>query len=78
MNAWFASLAIAALAMPSLPAEGKSIVTRVCGDTAARTVIPMEAPLPGTGDDHSCCKIGCHAANDRRKKADGTTDDSCC
>lgn len=71
MNRWLASLAIAALVMPPLPAQGKSIMVRMCGDTAARVVIPMGAPLSDHGDHQSCSKMGCHVACDRRKKADG-------
>jgi len=27
---------------------------------------------------HECCKKGCHAANDRRKKQQGQDEDGCC
>lgn len=71
-------LAIMILVMPPAPATAKSIMIGVCGESNVRISIPLKAPLPGEGDDHGCCKKGCHAANERRKKADGTTDDGCC
>lgn len=75
MKRWLANLAIAALVMPPLPTQGKSIIVRMCGDTAARAVIPMGAPLSDHGDEHGCSKMGCHVASDRRKKADGSPRD---
>lgn len=75
----FASLlAIAILIMPPAPATAKSIMVGFCGGGDMRISIPVKAPLPGEGGDHGCCKKGCHAANERRKKADGTSDDDCC
>lgn len=71
-------LAIMILVMPPAPATAKSIMIGVCGAGNARISIPLKTPLPGEGGDHGCCKKGCHAANERRKKADGTTDDGCC
>jgi hypothetical protein len=71
-------LAIMILVMPPAPATAKSIMIGVCGDGDVRISIPVKAPLPGERGDHGCCKKGCHAANERRKKADGTTDDGCC
>lgn len=71
-------LAITILVFPPTPATAKSIMVGVCGDGDMRSAIPFKTPLPGEGGDHGCCKKGCHAANDRRKKADGTTDDGCC
>lgn len=71
-------LAITILVMPPAPANAKSIMVGVCGEGNVRISIPIKAPLPGEGGNHSCCKKGCHAANERKKKADGTTDDGCC
>ncbi len=70
--------AIMILVMPPAPATAKSIMIGVCGAGNVRISIPLKTPLPGEGGDHGCCKKGCHAANERRKKADGTTDDGCC
>ena len=78
MNRFAALLAILILALPSVPAKGKSIMVGVCGEGDVRISIPVKAPLPGEGSEHGCCKKGCHAANDRKKKADGTDEDGCC
>ena len=78
MKRLIALFSAAILIAPPLPAAGKSIMVGVCGDNNVRISIPIKAPLPGKGDDHSCCKKGCHAANERKKKADGTDDDGCC
>lgn len=71
-------LAITILIMPPAPATAESIRVGVCGEGDMRISIPVKAPLPGEGGDHGCCKKGCHAANERKKKADGTTNDECC
>ena len=71
-------LAITILVMPPAPATPKSIMVGVCGEGDVRISIPVKAPLPGEGGNHGCCKKGCHAANERKKKADRTTDDGCC
>jgi hypothetical protein len=71
-------LAFTILVVPPKPVTAKSIVVGVCGEGDARISIPVKAPLPGEGGDHGCCKKGCHAANDRKKRLDGTTDDGCC
>ena len=73
-----ALFAIIILVAQPAPAIAKSIMVGICGDGAARVSIPVKTPLPGEGGNHGCCKKGCHAANERRKKADGTTNDGCC
>ena len=74
---WFATLlAIIILVMPPTPAVAKSIMVGVCG--AARISVPVKTPLPKENGDHGCCKKACHAASERRKKADGNIDDGCC
>ncbi len=78
MKRLIALFSAAILIVPAGAAAGKSIMVEVCGDSDARISIPVKAPLPGEGDDHSCCKKGCHAANERKKKADGTDGDGCC
>jgi len=70
--------AVTLLVVPPTPATAKSIMVGVCGEREARISIPIKSPLPGEGGDHGCCKKGCHVANERKKKADGTTDDGCC
>lgn len=73
-----ALLAITILVVPPAPATARSIRVGVCGDGDMRISIPVKAPLPGERDGHGCCKKGCHATNERRKKADGITDVRCC
>lgn len=70
--------AILILTLPPVPAQGRSIMVGVCGDGDIRVSIPFKQPLPGEGGNHSCCQKGCHAANERKKKADGTNEDDCC
>jgi hypothetical protein len=72
-----ALLSVAVLIAPPVQADAKSVMVGLCGGGNVRVSIPFKAPLPG-GDDHGCCKKGCHAANERKKKADGTDDDDCC
>ncbi len=78
MRRLVALLAATILITPPVPAAGESIMVGVCGGSNVRLTIPAKAPLPGEGDGHGCCKKGCHAANERKKKADGTDDDGCC
>lgn len=80
MKTCIALFSVAMLIVPPVPAAGKSIMAGVCGGGNVRISIPAKAPLPSEGDSHGCCKKGCHVANDRKKKADGTDDDDdgCC
>ena len=78
MKGLAALLAIMILILPPVPANARTVMAGVCGETNLRISIPVKAPLPGGGGDHSCCNKGCHAANERKKKADGTNDDGCC
>lgn len=78
MKRLMALLATAIIVMPPVPAQGKTIMVGVCGERDVRISIPVKPTLPMEGDGHGCCRKGCHAASERRKKADGQTDDSCC
>ncbi len=78
MKTYISIFSVAILIAPPVPAAGKSIMVSVCGDGNVRISIPVKVPLPGEGDSHGCCKKGCHAANERKKKSDGTDDDGCC
>jgi len=66
-------IAITIFALPPLPAQDQSIIVNVCGAHDVRV------PVPAKGDDdNDCCRKACHAATDRRKKANGLSDDNCC
>lgn len=78
MKTYISLFSVAILIAPPVPAAGKSIIVGVCGDGNVRISIPVKVPLQGEGDSHGCCKKGCHAANERKKKSDGTDDDGCC
>jgi hypothetical protein len=68
-------LGIAALVAPVYaPASGKSIMVSNCGSGMIRIDFPADPARPA---DHECCRKGCHAANDRRKK-DGILAASSC
>lgn len=71
-------LAITILVIPPLPAQGKALTVGVCGQPGMQVSIPVKQPLPGEGDDHGCCKKGCHAASDRRKKLTNNGPEDCC
>lgn len=76
---------VAALALiwPPMPVAAGPIMVDICGQPGTRIALPVKPRLPHEGDDHSCCKKGCHAANERKKRgaggmADGPDDDNCC
>lgn len=72
-------LGIIVLLAPPLPAQAQSIKLSVCGEAARTISVPLKEHLPGNGDDHGCCKKGCHAANDRRKRMNEVmADNDCC
>ncbi|MBK8629676.1 MAG: hypothetical protein IPN84_05585 [Sphingomonadales bacterium] len=82
MNAWRNPLigVIAGLVISvPLPAAqvSTSLEVATCAGGTVRIDLPSGgAPVPG-GEDHDCCRKGCHAGSDRRKK-NGTLSDSCC
>jgi hypothetical protein len=78
MRRLIALFSAAILIAPPAPAAGKTIMVGMCGGGNVRISVPVKAPLPGEGDDHGCCKKGCHVANERKKKADGSDEDGCC
>ncbi len=78
MRKWTGLIAALVLMAPTSPAPAKTIMSPVCGDPAARIIIPVKLPSGG-GTQHECCKKGCHAANDRKRRSDGSVqDDGCC
>jgi hypothetical protein len=71
--------AIVVLALPPPSAQGKTIRVGLCGGAKTRIAIPVNQSFPGRNDAHDCCKKGCHAANDRRKRLGlATGGDDCC
>lgn len=78
MNRSIALLSIAILVFPPMPAQASPTMANVCGQNDLRIVIPIKMPLPNDSDSHRCCKKGCHAVNDRRKKAENAREDDCC
>ena len=73
-----ASLAALTLIVPAVPATARSIMVDICGAPGVRLALPV----PQKGDGHSCCKKGCHATNERKKRVVGEADDlsgdDCC
>lgn len=66
-----------AIMLPAPMAQARTIEVGMCNGGTERIVLP-----PGTGgqppaDDHECCRKGCHAGSDRRKKQN-QLNDSCC
>ncbi|MFN3619108.1 hypothetical protein [Sphingorhabdus sp.] len=66
-------LAGLALIAPPVPVFAGSIMVDVCGEPGVRVPLPVKIPVPGKS--HDCCKKGCHAANERKKRVTGETDD---
>lgn len=76
-------IATMALIWPPMPVTAGPIMVAICGQPATYIALPVKPRLPHEGDDHMCCKKGCHAANERKKRgagkfANGPDDDSCC
>lgn len=75
--------AVLALIMPPMPVAARVIRVDICGTPGARMTLPIKPRLPNEGDGHGCCKKGCHATNERKKRAagefdDGIGGDGCC
>lgn len=76
VNPLMALLSALALSIPApAAAQAQSIMVGDCLGGATRIIIPGKAPAP---DPHECCKKGCHAAGDRRKKGQSDLEDGCC
>lgn len=76
-------LAAVIIILPPVPASGRSTMVAVCGTPNLRFYLPIKPNLPTESDGHDCCKKGCHAASDRRKRLtddsdDVGEDDRCC
>jgi hypothetical protein len=70
--ALISSLALAAPA--PVAGQGRMMIVPTCMGGSSRIDIPADPSMP-TG--HECCKKGCHAAGDRRKKQQGQNEGCC-
>jgi hypothetical protein len=79
MNALRAVTPIFALAimLPAPMAQARVINAAMCNGGTTQITLPTGTGGPMPADDHECCRKGCHAGSDRRKKANQLTD-SCC
>ncbi|MEQ1537831.1 MAG: hypothetical protein ABL928_02790 [Sphingorhabdus sp.] len=70
-----AIFAIVIIALPTPPLQGRSLMVPTClGGPSVKIDLP---PDPLEQERHGCCRKGCHAANDRRKKANDLLPDCC-
>ncbi len=75
-------LAVFTLMVPQAQATASPIMVKMCG-SGLRMALPTRLPMPGKNVDDDCCKKGCHAANDRKKRligqaGDADDDEGCC
>lgn len=68
-------LAAFTLIVPQAQAATRPIMVEICG-SGLRMALPAKVPAPRQNGDDDCCKKGCHAANDRKKRALGNEDDA--
>ena len=82
MKQFVAICAALTLIVPPVPAMARSIMVDICGAPGVRLVLSFQMPLPQKGEGHSCCKKGCHATSERKKRLTNATDDigddGCC
>lgn len=76
-------VAALALILPPIPVAAGAIMVDICGKPGERIALPVKPRVPHEGDGHGCCKKGCHAANERKKRTagdvdDGIGEDGCC
>lgn len=76
-------VAALALIVPPMPVAARAIMVDICGKPGSRMTLPVKPRLPQEGEGHGCCKKGCHAANERKKRTagefdDGIGGDGCC
>ena len=67
-----------AIMLPAPMAQARSIEVGMCNGGTQRIVLPNGRGGPMPADDHECCRKGCHAGSDRRKKGNQLGDDRCC
>lgn len=66
-----------AIMLPAPITQARTIEVGMCNGGTSRIVLPNGRGGPVPADDHDCCRKGCHAGSDRRKKQN-QLDDSCC
>jgi hypothetical protein len=65
-----------AIMLPPPMAQARVINAPMCnGGTTQITLLRDKGDVPA--EDHDCCRKGCHAVSERRKKAN-QLNDSCC
>lgn len=63
--------------LPAPMAQAQVIEVGMCNGGTSRIVLPNGNGGPMPADDHDCCRKGCHAGTDRRKKQN-QLDNGCC
>ncbi len=66
-----------AIMLPVPMAQARVINAPMCTGGTTQISLTKDAGGPMPADDHDCCRKGCHAGSDRRKKAN-QLNDSCC
>ena len=79
MNALRALTPVFALAimLPVPAAQARVITVGMCNGGTSQITLPNGTGGPMPADDHECCRKGCHAGSDRRKKQN-QLNYSCC
>lgn len=66
-----------AVMLPAPIAQARVIIVGMCNGRPTQIILPNGNGGPMPVDDHQCCRKGCHAGTDRRKKQN-QLNDSCC
>ncbi len=66
-----------AIMLPAPMAQARVIAAPMCNGGTTQITLPNGTGGPMPAEDHDCCRKGCHAGSDRRKKAN-QLNDSCC
>lgn len=66
-----------AIVLPAPMAQARTIEVGMCNGGTQRIVLPNGSGAPMPADNHECCRKGCHAGSDRRKKQNQLADGCC-
>lgn len=66
-----------AIMLPAPIAQARTIEVGMCNGGTQQIVLPNGSGEPMPADEHDCCRKGCHAGTDRRKKQN-LFDNGCC